>query len=685
VTESANASIQQSVAAESRTSSPASAAKPQVRLHVSAPAAAHQRAGTETGEAGAPAGEMCPRHPRNPATEHCVVCQKPICPECMQSFGFLCSINCRYRAEQENIRVPVYKLQREVADRGTMRKAMAGAAVMGLLLCALAGAWFWYVFSGSKPRPFYTLKVPQGAATSAQFLGPDQILLIRKTEVSLHNIKTKKDLWSTPLEDPKPVAATPTSSAGAKKPAADADDDEDTGYFGREFAMATEPFFSGGDVWICLAHRAVCVDLKTGTLKHTVPFSGRLETFAPGDPTLLIVSATTPGKKIVTQITAATGEAKRSEIATPVVERVALSKDPPSNVLPTAALLMKYEMEGEEKHRPSVYKSSSEFFPAGQNLLEMQVKLVAVKISSVQTMKKPGRSNLGSETTASTSARAVLEELSNEMKRSRDGGVRSVDESRYAVTLRRPTEPDIPDWKGEVISLPVLFPQKTVDVLTAGKMLYLFDKQNKKIAESQLQYSVADRFTAEEGWVGSPPCIEQENRLFVFDKGVLTAFDLPAAIVRWRLPSVGIKRVQFDDKGMLYVTTTTAAPEDIQYSDQIKIMDAIQPIVLKVDPESGKTLWKTEQFGDNCFLTGKYLYMTDARRGGLDMLGAVEDGFGARSRSGTTFNIYRVDPANGKQLWSFNKQGTPSGIDFSNNRILLHYGDEIEIMKFISL
>ena len=55
-------------------------------------------------------------------------------------------------------------------------------------------------------------------------------------------------------------------------------------------------------------------------------------------------------------------------------------------------------------------------------------------------------------------------------------------------------------------------------------------------------------------------------------------------------------------KGMLYVSTTTGSPEDIQYSEQIKMGDAAAPIILKVDPKSGKTLWKCDKSGSGCFL-----------------------------------------------------------------------------------
>ncbi|MEO6183051.1 MAG: B-box zinc finger protein, partial [Verrucomicrobiota bacterium] len=470
--------------------------KPRIRLQVADDhtALASPPTSGESGEVALAEAEMCHRHTRNAATEHCVVCQKPICPECMQTFGYLCSVGCRYRAEQEKIRVPVYKFQRNVVERGDVRKSVGISVAVGLVVVALFGALFWYTLSGSKPRSYYILKVPPDkGGTYAQFLGPNQILLLNKNKIALHNIKSKKETWSTALDDPSPVAAgSSVSKSAAKKTAVDEDDDSAYAY--EDYSTGPAPHFTGNDVWICLSHRVMCVDLASGSVKHNVPFKGRRVSFTPGESMLLVVSEKEPTKKIVTQISLTSGEAKTSEVAVAAREKVALSKDLPSTVLPTAALLMKYELDAAKAGQPSIYKSSSEFFPAGQNLVEMRVKLVEAKITTVQTMKKPGPSNLNSGTSASTSTRAVAEEIFNELKRNETGGFRQVDESRYGVTLHREMETSATDWSGEVKGLPVFFPMKTVDVLTGGKTLFIFDKQNKKIAEAQLTFPIADRF-----------------------------------------------------------------------------------------------------------------------------------------------------------------------------------------------
>jgi len=91
--------------------------------------------------------------------------------------------------------------------------------------------------------------------------------------------------------------------------------------------------------------------------------------------------------------------------------------------------------------------------------------------------------------------------------------------------------------------------------------------------------------------------VERGDTLYISDDGVLTSFDLATGNVRWRLPSVGVTGLFFDDKGAIYVNTSTANPETIKYSRQIDVTEKTKPLVLKVEPKTGKTLWKAENTG----------------------------------------------------------------------------------------
>ena len=91
---------------------------------------------------------------------------------------------------------------------------------------------------------------------------------------------------------------------------------------------------------------------------------------------LLVVSENDPTREILTQIRLDSGEVKTDEVASSLREKVAASEELPSNVLPTAALLLKRETDAAKEQTPSIYKFSSEFFPAGDNMVEMQMKLM---------------------------------------------------------------------------------------------------------------------------------------------------------------------------------------------------------------------------------------------------------------------------------------------------------------------
>src|SRR6185503_4771637 len=94
-------------------------------LHKSESTATHGKAvetsrgpGTSTSNDGRP----CPKHPSQLIVEHCLVCQKPMCPKCMELFGYVCSPLCRAKAEANGIEVPVFAGQKSVMEAKRWRK-----------------------------------------------------------------------------------------------------------------------------------------------------------------------------------------------------------------------------------------------------------------------------------------------------------------------------------------------------------------------------------------------------------------------------------------------------------------------------------------------------------------------------------------------------------------------------------
>jgi len=559
-------------------------------------------------------------------------------------------------AASSTVDLAAFKAQKRHAEERAFRRGLWLMVGMAVLALALAGGWGWYAVAGSKPHLAASLKMPDAAPARIQFLGPDKILMVTSAEASLRDLSLKKVLWSASLGAP---SANP---AGASAPPIFADQEQ---------------------LWICLEDQVKCLDPATGAVKQTVPLTGRFVSFTPAGASLLVVSAPDETRRIALRIELSTGAVSSQEITVPRKEKQTLPDDLPPNVLPTAAVLTSQILE-EQKFNKPLDAMSSEFFSAGNNLVELRVKLLQAKVTYIQSIKPRGSSQLNGQTTAGSSPGPVGEELFNDLKRSQTGGVRPVDESRYEVRLRRWLQSQPVEWKGEVTGAPSFFPLSTVDLLVAGQTLSVFDKQNNQLFDSKLSYPVSERFTTGDLAGHLMPAAEQSNTLYFFDQGVLTAFSLPSGEVRWRLPSFGISALQFDGQGMLYVDSTTAGPEDIQYADTITF-DKIPPVLLKVDGASGKILWKAEQRGDRCLVSGKFLYAESVEQGGSGIAAALGDALNApRGQAPVYFHLYRMDPATGQAFWSLYREQRPENLAIEGNRILLRFGNDLELFKFLA-
>jgi len=157
---------------------------------------------------------------------------------------------------------------------------------------------------------------------------------------------------------------------------------------------------------------------------------------------------------------------------------------------------------------------------------------------------------------------------------------------------------------------------------------------------------------------------------------MLTSFDAATGEVHWRLTSVGISRVQPDGQKHLYVTSTTASPDSIQFSQQVNFASKAGPVILKVDAATGKVLWRTEGLGDKCFVSGKYVYISKAAQSPLTTIG--EDPI-------LYFDLYRLSPSDGHPMWDYSQSRHPVQIEVHGNEILIHFKGELQVLKYLSL
>jgi hypothetical protein len=305
-------------------------------------------------------------------------------------------------------------------------------------------------------------------------------------------------------------------------------------------------------------------------------------------------------------------------------------------------------------------------------------------------MKDPSKTSAldrGGNLSANT---AAANEILNEMQRERVGDTEERDLGRYQVTLRRPAGKDLPDWQGEVSGVPAVYPSDTVDVIAAGKSVVVIDRNNRKLWEAKLTYAVRPIATSRFGFSsslhpnGEGPCVERGDTLYVFDEGVLTSFDLATGTVKWRLPSVGTSGLFFDEQGAVYVNTTTATPENVQYSRQIDVSDKLKFLVLKVEPKAGKIIWRAVDEGLVSYVSGKFVYTTEAHPG----QGSANELF---SELTTMFEIpphirvRRLDARSGRVLWQHYQKRAPLDVRFDRNSFQVLFKHEAQTVRFLSL
>ncbi|HYG34755.1 MAG TPA: hypothetical protein VEC99_08230, partial [Clostridia bacterium] len=327
--------------------------------------------------------------------------------------------------------------------------------------------------------------------------------------------------------------------------------------------------------------------------------------------------------------------------------------------------------------------SGLSLIPTQKGFIEFSVKLLEARMVARTAMKAPPKkSALESASVANTTE--IANEILNEMQRERGGDKVVDDMSRYEVTVRRPGVEG--SWTGEVIGPPKLFPLQTVNVLAAHKMIIVLDQNNKKVWQNSLNYNITADWTGldeETAIYGLGPCVERKGSLYVFDEGVLTAFDLSNGNARWRLPSVGITGLFFDDEDMIYMNATTASHDKLKYSRQIDISANDVSVVLKVDSRDGKTLWSTELGGLVNYVSGKYVFMVQSytpEEEDEESPYKVDTGF----EKSPYLRIRRINPKNGREMWQHFQQRAPLDLAFDKNTIRLVFKKEVQVLKFLS-
>ena len=739
---------------------PAPAAGLRINKEISATAPVAAAAAVSEAATNPDAPKPCFRHMGQFAVEKCYVCGKPICPKCMELFGYVCSPLCKSKAEAQGIEVPEFEGQRDVKEARTWRKTVLVTTTAGSIIAVALGAWIWWLAYGSRPHVTFSVRFGDRAHSGqSAFAAQDQIVFLHGGTLARYDMKQKKEIWSLNLIDEKEIDRLVAKEMDDAKKAIDRANNETPEFVPkmprpdklkkeliRETAAEMNLRVVGQNVWIMTPGKLTRYDWDSGKTNKEISlkeeWGGMLR---HGDELMTLESE--KGKESVTRINLNTCDVRSEDIVLPprpaptVKTNRAIAKAAPrpqpkpaasgGRGLPTApgkdagkpldpakvaeqashlslpakialpavlantvnqehALAELDDENGVTRKPADPNDPARDYFvliPTKDGFLQFASHLIEEKYVARSAMKAaPQKSALESNASVANTSE-IANEILNDMQRQYGGDTVTEDESRYLIKLQSPGGSNA--WSGEIIGPPKLFPLKTVTVLASNKKVTVFDKSNKKLWEGTLNYNVIGSSGApdeEESTTGEGPCVEHKDTLYVFDQGALHAFDLKTGNARWRVPSVGISGLFFDDKDMLYVNSTDASPDSIKYSKQIDVSSKVATILQKIDPQTGKVLWITRPGGAVSYVSGPFIYSVQSYSP-LEDEDDEENPYSVTTGFETPpyLRIRRINPKNGKEMWEYFQQRAPLDVAFDKNTIRLVFRKEVQVLKFTKL
>lgn len=513
---------------------------------------------------------------------------------------------------------------------------------------ALIGWWIWFSFVASKPHLAFTYSAPESTRfEQAQFVGEDRLVCLTSLKLSVQNWKEDREIWSVALPKGDAPKFVPPKQALREE------EREEQRNFNFEFREPALLHVEGGSVWLARGQAITRYDLATGSKKAEVALPAKAERFSDDERSMIAVSSAAPYQQLVTRVDLGTGKSESLVFTQPTgAKRKAVASD------------VFYDGPDAE----------ARFIPAGASVAVVATQLLEHRIVTAdgsqpnsERKKTPliDRENLR----AADSTEAAAEFLNQ------NGGAIERDESRYRVTLRR-LFANGTEWSGDVVGRPGFFTTPAMDVLVAGTDLTALEKDNRVAWTAKLSYPVGPEYLM---GGDKSPVVATGSRLYVFDLGTLTAFELKTGKPAWRLQTVGASQV-VPVGDAVYVATTSAGPEAIKFNDGVRFSDRTFPIIFKVEAATGKVLWSLDRMADHVVTSGKFVYVARSAVSLAESMSSVMN----QHDAAVTFILRRIDPATGKPEWSWIQNGAPDDWNARNNTLLVRRRHELKLLKFAS-
>ena len=489
-----------------------------------------------------------------------------------------------------------------------------------------------------------------------------------KTETQIEAFNADAARYHAELQEARAEAAplhrAELAAAEAASKASQAEDGEES--FGA-WNQKTAIFPSAKTIWVVQGSRVVGLDRANGRTTKTIPLAGDFQAAWMGADCFYVVAEAPNGRQIAS-IKTADGTARATVTTSP-------------------AALPRYSHQAEGlPAEPNVQPLRTEFVAAGGELVQADIRLIESKIterqivagSTVSDMEEADKKTTGGW---ASDALVIAREMEKDAARQATSGKERIDESTYEVVIYRPFAVGVPPSPPvRVQGRPEVFSTANLDLIVAGQTAVAYDHANRKLWESKfgqpLVFAEAGGFdeeyasgTGAKVASSTHPCLEDGERFYLFDRAFLAAFERKSGRLLWRLPSVGIRKVQLDGNGHLYVLSSNGGGMDVE------------PVTMKVEAAKGKILWKLEKYQD-CFVTGGDLYATRETRNADDAVNQVFDGSKAPQ---TRFKLYKLSTRNGQPQWEWFQTRRPLWIDADEKKVGILFYDELQVLKSIAL
>lgn len=636
---------------------------------------------------------------------------------------------------------------RFAAEHEFRRKAGTIGGIVGVVLAIVLGFWFWYAWIGSVPKVKLSVPFNAVSHTGTSWISGDEIVFLHGGTLARYNWQTKQKIWSVDLVNTQEVDAILKGEDEERADAARHGEDTSGGILlpsyrqkyariGLESALSLKG--SGKNIWIAKGDTLTHYDWDTGSVQQQVTVTNGLEQLTDHGDEFLALGRADDGSQAVTHISMNDGQMTVEEFVGARAPAVVAQNTPraaadnggglplnpneanrpmnPQRVaqeaqgMSYAGRLALPALLGNSEHnrqinaeiadedgrarvpqqaRPATPPETTDvknfnLVPDGDSYLGFAANMTKENVVQHDAMKASASDNAlnSSDLSSANETKAINEQL-NDLQRTTGGGTVTEDQSTYRVAIRRLSS-ETPDWTGEVIGPPQLFPLTTVNVVAGGKTLIVLDKSNKLLWQAQTTYDITggDGQSFQSPY-GAGPCVEHNGTLYVFDQAVLTAYDAASGNVRWRLPSVGVVGLFFDDKGALYINTTTGNPDDIKYSREIDINKATLAVVMKINPDTGVKIWSTTPGAYISYLSGDFIYAYESYDSG-DKEDQMSETMAELQKPPFT-KIIRINPSNGHTMWEHDEERAPVDVQFDKNVISVVLKKEVEVLRFFTL